>query len=395
MARPKKADATVEPRSGSIIRNILIGLLVAFCALGVVMFTMVRWTEKQVLNTDNWVTFISPIPKDPAVTQALSSFIVAKVFDPAAVEQRVADALPPRAGFLAGPMTEQLEQLTRRTTERLVGSDAFQSIWIAANRAAHSRMIDRARGIEPEGITIGNEKFNVDLTSVRVALQERLGRSASALEPSEQRIEIAADLQARRERLSAYVRTVDYLQATLPFIIIACLLGAMALARDRRKALMVVGILVTVLSLLQLIGVKALRPVVLDKLQDQSNRPAVENIYNTLLSSFNSQVYIAFYLGILVTLICILAGPNPLGMAIRRFIRVDSIRKSNIYGGWRNFRAWIAANKFYIWAATSFLALIYLAFVVEINWRTATNTLLVAVILVAFVQLLSLRPAQD
>jgi hypothetical protein len=74
---------------------------------------------------------------------------------------------------------------------------------------------------------------------------------------------------------------------------------------------------------------------------------------------------------------------------------LDSIKKSGFYNAWRGFRQWVGDKKLYFLGVIAFIALLFMAFVVEISWRTATNTVMAALIAVSAVQLLSLRAPQD
>ena len=373
---------------GSILRSFLIGLLAAATVLGLALFTSVRWTEKQILTTDNWLAFVSPLPKDPEVNQALSTFIAGKVFDNGEVQARVTEALPPRAGFLATPLTEQLQTITMRTTQRVIGSDGFQTIWTAANRAAHERMLERARNTDQtEGQS--NERFQLDLSSVGPVLRQALGRAAEALPERSEQLTVNTDLQARRDKLGQYIRTLDFLQDVMPFLLVASGAGALALAHDRRRVLLISSVLVFVLSLLQLIGVKALRPAILDKIEDSQYRPAIGGLYDSLLASFNSMVYVTLVLATLVWLAMVLAGPGSLGSRLRRFIHMNEIQETQPYHLWRKLRLWIADQKLYLWAVVAILALFYLAFVAEIDWRIMLNTIFATLGGIAILQILA------
>jgi hypothetical protein len=103
MAEPEIGTDNKTGRLAWLRAGIVMLFAVVSC-LALSAYVVVHWTERQILTTDNWVALVSPLPKEPVVSTALGSFIGSKVFDSAAVEGKVTDALPPKAEFLAGPI---------------------------------------------------------------------------------------------------------------------------------------------------------------------------------------------------------------------------------------------------------------------------------------------------
>src|SRR5437660_702671 len=94
------------------LRSAVTALLVISGCLSFSALVAVHWAERQIFTTDNWVAMVTPWPKQPAVYNALGSFISDQVFTNAPIQAEIADALPPKAAFLAGPLTGQLKSLT-------------------------------------------------------------------------------------------------------------------------------------------------------------------------------------------------------------------------------------------------------------------------------------------
>lgn len=385
--RRAKAAAKSEPNTGSGWRSFLVGALVALTGLGIALLAMVVWVERQLLTTENWVSYASSLPKDPVVSDGLSMYIADKLFEEADVQSRVEEALPPRAGFLAAPLTDQLETLTRGAAERVVESDSFESLWVSVNRAAHQRLMERARSDQPQ--IGGNERLDIDLSGAVPLLRERLGRVAEALpERTERDLSVAADLQTRRERFARIVQSVDFLRDVLPYVCLAVGLGALALARDRRRVLLAGSVLVVVLSLLQLIAVNAVRTSLLDRVQNAQYEPAVGAIYDSLLGGFSSMVYAVLAIAALVWFVMYLTGPSDLGGRLRRFVRMNEIQETRPYAQWRWLRLWMADQKYYLWAVLGIITLFYLSFTMQIDWQVAVNSLLVLLSGIALVQIM-------
>ena len=106
---------TGNHRTRSFFHGFFMVLFIAVTCLALGAYSIVRWSEHQVLTTDNWVAFVSPLPKQPVVYTALGSYVSAQVFQAASVQQEIANALPPRAAFLASPLTDQLRNSRPRS----------------------------------------------------------------------------------------------------------------------------------------------------------------------------------------------------------------------------------------------------------------------------------------
>ena len=398
---PRQSKPSTFRRIVHWLRLTAIGLLVGLSCLALTLFTAVHWVERQVLTPDNWVSMVTPWPKQPVIYQALGTYITDQLFSAVPVQQEIADALPPKAGFLAKPLTDQLNSLVEKTAQRTVASDTFQTIWVAANRVAINRIVSIGRDPEstPPTIKIRNQTFQLDLSNSNGVLRQKLGNVAPALfnnpQTAQKHVNITASLKSSREKVRLYVRSMDFLNKVLPVLTITCLLGALALTqRARRRVVMVFASIVGGLALLQLIGVKALRPELLNQVQHASFKPSVGYIYDQLVASFNHVVYWALAVAVVTIIICLLAGPTAWARKLRSFVRLDKVQSSQPMQWWRKARQWTAKYKLYVWLALTIITLLYLAFVATVNWRVGTNSVLVLLAGIATVYIFGSAPAK-
>ena len=133
-------------------------LIVAGCLM-FATFGIVRWTEQQVLNTDNWVATVSKLPQDKAVAEAISSQIVDRMFEGSDVTGDIREVLPPKLVFLAPTISKFLREKADALATQLIMSDRFTQLWTSANRSAHQRLVEvlrmpPARGGTSAGIAL-------------------------------------------------------------------------------------------------------------------------------------------------------------------------------------------------------------------------------------------------
>jgi hypothetical protein len=380
-----------------IWRSTIVALLSIIGILALVNFTIVHWTERQILTTDNWVQVVGPIPKDNTVATALSIYSVNRVFTATDLESRIAEALPDRAAFLAPTLTDQLESRLQKRTKQVIQSDQFHDIWVTANSRAMQRLLDTARNPEKTTESKRPAKFDVDLSSlretVRNVINQRTGRDVAQIEaPKGKNVGVAVNLKTSIAKVHDYIRLADFLNATLWLLALVCLLGAIALSRRRRQLLLILSTITGVVALLQLIGVKAFRPYVLNQVQDASFRPAVGVVYDTLLASFRSVAISLFVVSVIV-------------FALALLLRKKYWSRSKALAGWSTelqrstawrygivARKWIYQFRYQLMGAAAAIMLVLVAFVpADLNWRIIIRAVLFTILCIELIYMVGLQ----
>ncbi len=376
-------------RLGVFLRVAALSTLTTVGCLAVAAFTLTHWLENHILNTDAWVATVVPLPQTPIVNTALSGYITGLIFENVDVEQEIKNVLPPKAAFIAGPLADQLHTLTTQATKRILQGNAFQTVWADANRFAMNRLLTNARSPSPPVDNKRIEQFNLDLSGVKDKLSNRLGATASALpalgSQSGQSFRIGANLQENRKRLWQYIRTADFLEVVLPFVVSVAFLGALAISRDRRRALLVIAAVSIVVLLVELIFIKAARQSVLDKVQHAQYRDAVGYIYDTVTAALRSFTSWLLVPGVLIVVVCVIAGPARWAVGLRAYLTRSLAFLRVLLSYWHDFRELVRRYKFFAWGGIGLLLLLWLAFVSGITASTVMKDVLIAVSLIELV----------
>ncbi|HSX15008.1 MAG TPA: hypothetical protein VLE72_03860 [Candidatus Saccharimonadales bacterium] len=377
-------------------RSILAAVLVLIGALSVAAFVMVHWAERQLFDTNNYVDMVAPLPSDPTVSSALGKYVVDQLFTSVDVTQKLSDALPEKAAFLASPLSQQLQTIADNTATKLIASDQFSGVWVTANRVAQSRLIEKARGTTSNDSNETN--LELKLSSIKNTLSDRLGNVGQSLfsktDVPQGDSNINLDLGEKFSIFQHIVKSVDFLAGVLPYLILASFLGAIAIARRRRITITAASITVAVLSLLQLIGIKALRPEIINRVQNVSYKPAAGLLYDRMLASFNHIATISLILSLFTWGFALFAGPAPWAVATRHWLRLDQLNKTSIGQTWAKFRQQVGENKYYIWGGGAILMLAGLAFAVSTDWQGLIKALMLTASFISIVELLAPRPTQ-
>jgi hypothetical protein len=163
-----------KQRGGRIRRIGVAILVILFCILLPVTY-VVTWTHNLVLNTDTFVSTVGPIASNPAVTAAISTEVTNEIFNSLNPEQIVKNALPPKASFLAGPVTNAAKGYVQQGVNKALQSDQFQTLFNQALRFAHTQLVSTLRG-NNQAITTSNGQVVLDLVPLfNAALQNLEG----------------------------------------------------------------------------------------------------------------------------------------------------------------------------------------------------------------------------
>ncbi|HSW84991.1 MAG TPA: hypothetical protein VLF79_00040 [Candidatus Saccharimonadales bacterium] len=375
-----KSDKTTSHRMWSHrLRQALIVVLICLGGLAFAGFILTHWAQRQVLTPDNWVALVEPLPKQPVVSDALGSYLAVKLFANVPIEQEVKDALPPRAAFLSKPLSDQLKSITTKVAQRAVASDAFQSIWASANRAALNRALAQARGQSTSVQKKANEKFKINLGDIRSQIADKLGGTAvaiPALQPtSKAPLDVSTDLKAKPNKLHQAIKLIDFLASVLPLIILACVIWALALAYNRRQTFVIILAVFVVVMLLELILVRVARGQLLDQVHNSQYLSAVGYIYDAVDGLLRKMLSNGLFAALIILVIWLLAGPANFARSFRSYLGADRIRNSVANDWWHNLRIFVRNYRYYIWGGLSLIALISLAATTTVSGRDLLNAI--------------------
>ena len=114
--------------------------MVLACLLAVVS-VLVVFVRNQLLNTDTYVSTVAPLATNPAIQAQVATRVSQELIAQTDLTPRVKHALPPKAGFLVTPITDEVQKATYSITLKLVQSPKFEQLWVGANRASHKQLV--------------------------------------------------------------------------------------------------------------------------------------------------------------------------------------------------------------------------------------------------------------
>lgn len=288
------------------------------------------WVRNIVLDTDRYVDTVSPLGSDPAIRAAAVERVTEGLMNAVDVEASLADVLPDTIDGLAGTLEAAVRTLVARTTEEVLASERFEELWDDANRLAHELV--RELLTETDVRELPGGRVVVDLAAVAAEVQLILiDRGLTFFE----RVPITAiasqleifDAETLRD-VQVAVRIVRAAIWVLVLLTVAAFVGAVLLARDKRRAIGHVGIAMAISMAVFVTGLNLARAITLDALEGTVQSQAASAATFDILTRFlRDAIRSAFVLGVVLLVVTWLAGPGRVGQTLRSWFgkRADAL----------------------------------------------------------------------
>jgi len=147
--------------------------LVCFAVLIWIVTAVALWSHSLLFNTDKYVATVAPVLKDPTVTKSLGELIARQTVKAVGLRELLEEELPSRVGFVAAPITSQVQDLLATQVTRLLRTEKAYQGWETIQRFAHERLVailrDESTVVQLEGAAV-----TLDLVPLIVAAVERL-----------------------------------------------------------------------------------------------------------------------------------------------------------------------------------------------------------------------------
>lgn len=313
---PSASSAATPPVRRRRLPLVLIGI----ASLLAVLAILALWANRQLLDTDNWTDTSSELLEDDAIRNQTAVFLVDQLYANVDVQDRLADALPPRVQPLAGPAAGALKDLAVRGTDALLTRPRAQALWEQANRRAHARLLDVVEGGGDVVSTEGGD-VTLDLKALLGQTADRVGVGGRA----EARIpEGAGQITVMRsDSLELAQDAVRVLRAAA-VVLVVVMLGLLALAVYlasgwRREALRAAGYGLLLAGVAALVARSLAGDAVVDALASTAAvQPAAEAAWSISTSLMVEAASAAIVYGVVIVGAAWLAGPTASATATRR-----------------------------------------------------------------------------
>jgi hypothetical protein len=377
------------------IRRVVVAILVALTSLLIVLSTVVVWSHRTLLNTDTFVGTVSPVLQEPGVDSAIATRSTNQLFAALDVQREIRQALPPRIGFAAAPITDAARGAVTNQLTKVVGSSRFQQLWTHVLTQTHQQLVAVLRGQHSDLVTTSNgyivlntlPVINNALGEISGTVSSLTGRNVSlptitsAELPSQAVDKLSKALGVklpsdygqvtlvRAKNLSVAqhgVRAFDRLAILLPILTAALIALTLWLSVSRRRTLVQ---LVTVTALLTIV-VRRVLIYEQGSLSTSAKNPEVaHNVLGQLLAGFYDGTAWVLWAAFIILIVALLTGPYPWAVALRGWVRRGWEWVAQALDAEHRARAarWTAARAAVLQLSAAVVAFILLL-IVSVSW---------------------------
>ena len=336
---------------------VVLGSLLAFLSVFAI------WTERQALNTDDWVDTSGRLIQNETIRTAVADYLVDQLYENVDVEKELSEKLPGDTKELAGPISGGLRQFAGDGANQVLQTSTAQELWKSANRATHEQLIAVLE--EKEG-TVSTEEGEVslELGSLVTNLADQVGIGAGLAEklpPDAGQITILRSDQLKTAQdIVVAVKGLALLLSLLTFL---CFGLAIYLSREGRwVTVLFCGIGLVAAGFAVIVAREVAGGVVVDQLvTEESVQPAAEAAWSIGTSLMTSIATTVIVIGVLFGIAGWLASPTGSARSTRRFLAPT-----------------LGAHVAYVYAALAVVVCIYLLSAPTHNLRSFLTTLVIA-----------------
>lgn len=262
------------------------------------------WVRGSIFDTEGFVELLGPLAENEDIQQAVSEGVTERLFESGDIEGRIEEVLPDALGFLAAPVTDQLQTWTQRGAERVVASDQFDAIWLKALEGLHSTLVGFLNGTGR--VQLGEEGvIQLDLSGLSTRLLDGLEERGITI--PEDRFPVLASgmvplAQVKGlETLANLINGLNKLFIVLPILAVIFLAASVFVANRRQKAAVRAGIGIMITTAVFIVILFIVRVVFLDKTDAAGfSHDAAAALWGTLTIALRATLWGLFFIGLLL-----------------------------------------------------------------------------------------------
>ena len=302
-------------------RRRLVRVLVVLGSLLAFLSVFAIWTERQALNTDDWVDTSGRLIQNSTIREAVGDYLVDQLYENVDVEKELSEKLPNDFKDLAGPISGGARQFAGDGANQVLKSSTAQELWKSANRTTHEQLLEVLE--EKEGTVSTEEgKVSLNLGSLVTNLADQVGIGAdlaSKLPPDAGQITILRSDQLKTAQ--DVVLAVKGLALILSLLTFLCFGLAIYLSREGRwVTVLSCGIGLVAAGFAVIVAREVAGGIVVGQLvEEDSIQPAAEAAWSIGTSLMISIATTVIVVGVLFGIAGWLASPTGSARSTRRF----------------------------------------------------------------------------
>jgi Short C-terminal domain len=296
--------------------------LVALGSIFAFLSVFAIWTERQALNTDDWVGTSGRMIQNEEIRSAVGDYLVDQLYTNVDVEKELEGILPGDLKELAGPASGGLRQVAGSGAEKVLQSSTAQDLWKDANRAAHEQLLAVLED-KKEAVETNEGEVTLNLGGLVTNLADQVGigaQLAEKLPPDAGQVTILRSDQLKTAQ--DVVIGIKGLALVLTLLTLLCFGVAIYISREGRwVTVLFCGIGLIAAGFAVIVTREVAGGIVVDQLvSEESVKPAAEAAWSIGTSLMVSIATTVIVFGVLFVLAGWLGSPTGSARQSRRFM---------------------------------------------------------------------------
>ena len=411
---PEAAHEVAEPRGRpqqarrhrfSWRTPVAVLLLIAGCVLAPLSVVAV-WTANQVSDTSSYVANVTPLIKDPAIQNALTSKLTTEIVTKIDVKGRTDQAAAElsQKGFtriggllkgVSGSLASGVQGFVHSRIHKIITGPRMANAWVQVNRVASQQLVAvlSGRGGKNGAVGVSNGQVTLDLAPLEAVAKADLvarGLTIAAKIPVVHKTFPLFPSKNLTKAQGLY-RLINDLKIVLPILTLALLgLGVLA-ARGHRRALIGAGLGFAASMLVLGAGLAIARALYLNSVPASASTDAAAAAFDILVRFIKTALRTLLVAGLIVAVGAFFTGPSRAAVATRSAFSsgLGSLRRGGETAGLSTgpVGSWTYAHRHALRIGAVALAALIFVF-----WGhpTATVTIVIAVLLLVALGLIEL-----
>jgi len=328
--KAENAALVAEPPKQTFWRNASASVLILIGVLLVAMSISALWLNRTMMDEERFVGTFAPLAQNVAIQDWVAKSSTDAIFANVDIEGYVKQALeplPPQAAMLAAPITGAVQNFITEAATKIVRSPQFPVVWEKTLRLTHKAFIaavsDKSTGV----ITKQGGVVTLDVTllvdEIKQALVDKgLGFVQNINLPISTSQVTLVDSQTLADFALA-VQALNAMALVLPFLALALLSGGVAVAANRRKAVLWMGVGILTLTIIPVQALYLGQIPFTQAMLELANMPsaAATAAYDIIFVNLIRANQLASVIGLVFVIGAIFAGPSAWATALRNGLR--------------------------------------------------------------------------
>ena len=380
-------------------------LIIAGCVLAPVSVVAV-WTANQVSDTSSYVANVTPLIKDPAIQNALTSKLTSEIVTKIDVRGRTDQAAAElsQKGFtriggllkgVSGSLASGVQGFVHSRIHKIITGPRMANAWVQVNRVASQQLVAvlSGRGGKNGAVGVSNGQVTLDLAPLEAVAKQDLvarGLTIAAKIPVVHKTFPLFPSKNLAKAQKAY-RLINDLKIVLPILTLALLgLGVLA-ARGHRRALIGAALGFAASMLVLGAGLAIARALYLNSVPASASTDAAAAAFDILVRFIKTALRTLLVAGLIVAVGAFFTGPSRAAVRTRSAFSsgLGSLRRGGETAG---LSTGPVGSWTYAYRHALRIAAVALAALIFVFWGhpTATVTIVIAVLLLVALGLIEL-----